>query len=336
VVIDDGGRVDIDDGGRVGIDVERLRWFVAVAEELHFGRAAAGLNVSRLALSASVTALESELQTELFVPGAQPTELTDAGRELLERARPIIATEERRLATLPPEPTGPTTLTVGYVPGVTVTKWARVWAERFRSVRLDLVAVEELDAEPALRDQRVEMCFVRLPVDSDGLNVIPLYREVPVVIVPKDHPASLFEEVTLADLADEELLDYVDPADAVDLVAGGAGIVIVPQSVARSYSRRDLVYRPVSDAPDTQIALAWPVELTSDLTEEFVGVVRGRSANSSRSPSGTDKKSGSDQASKSHAKPAKKSQPAKAGGVAANRPTRGSAVGGKRPKRRGR
>ncbi len=322
------------------IDVDRLRWFVAVAEELHFGRAAAALNVSRLALSAAVSSLEAELETDLFLPGAHPTELTDAGRDLLERARPVIAAaDRRRAAEAETEVESGPRLTVGYVPGVTLTKWTNIWSERFRRVPLVVVAVEEPDAEPAVRDGRVDMCFVRLPIDTDGLNVIPLYREVAVAVVPKDHPASMFEEVSLADLADENILVGFPAADAMDLVAGGAGIVIVPHSIARSHSRNDLTYRPVSDAPQTQIALTWPVDRTTDLTEEFVGVVRGRSERSSRSPARSETPSRnvpmkpSGDAPKN---PAKSNDAGKGKRALPRRPPRGGPARGRPSKRRGR
>jgi DNA-binding transcriptional LysR family regulator len=180
-------------------------------------------------------------------------------------------------------------LRVGFVPGVTVTKWTRIWADRHPRTRLELVDVVEEEQRAALDDAGVDMCFVRLPVDGSRLHVIPLYEEVPVVVVPKDHPVSLFDEVSLADLSEETVLDDVDPEQAVDLVAGGAGVLLVPQSIARSHSRRDLVYRPVSDAAPTRIALAWLVENPNELIEEFIGIVRGRTPNSSRSsaPSST-------------------------------------------------
>lgn len=325
----------------MNIDPDRLRWFVAVADQPHFGRAATSLNVSRQALSTAMNALATELQTELFVPGARPTELTEAGWDLLERARPIIADDDRRAARAKAEqPMAQQILRVGFVPGVTVTKWSRIWAQRFRQVRLEVVGIAEQDVESALREDRVDMCFVRLPVDRDDLFVIPLYREVAVVVVPKDHPVSLFDEVTLADLVDESRLNDVDPADAVDLVAGGAGILVVPQSIARSHSRSDVVHRPVTDAPETQIALAWRIDVTTDLTEEFVGVVRGRSAHSSRSPSrsGPQRGDAPDRAGQGAAKRQDgKGSGGKGQNLPANRSKRGAPVGGKRPaKRRGR
>ncbi len=175
-------------------------------------------------------------------------------------------------------------LTVGFVPGVTLTKWRRIWSERFPRVRLEVVEVDQRDQRSALDQGQVDMCFVRLPLDQHQLHLIPLYEEVPVVVVPKDHPVSLFEAVTLADLADEYVIDAAQTTDAIDLVAGGAGVLFVPHSIARSHSRRDLVYRPVSDAVSTTIGLAWPVDGAPDLAEDFIGIVRGRTVNSSRTP----------------------------------------------------
>ncbi|MCP2299524.1 DNA-binding transcriptional regulator, LysR family [Nocardia amikacinitolerans] len=266
------------------IDVERLRWFVAVAEELHFARAAKSLGIARQRLSRAVIDLETELGTKLFVPGAQPTQLTDEGRELLAAARAVIARRE----VAEPEPEVTAELRVGFVPGVTVSKWERIWAERFPEVPLRTIPLAAADQLTALRDGRVDMCFVRLPIDREGLSAIPLYREVPVVVVPKEHPISLFTEVTAAELADERMQDASDidaAAVTFEMVAAGVGLAIVPHSIARLHARRDLVYRTVTDHPDTEIALAWPTAETTELVEEFVGVVRGRSERSSRSPS---------------------------------------------------
>ncbi|MGW5382592.1 LysR family transcriptional regulator [Nocardia sp. NPDC003963] len=269
------------------IDVQRLRWFAAVAQELHFARAAKALHISRQKLSHTVIDLEAELGTKLFVPGAQPTQLTDAGRELLQEARDVIARAENEVDTA--AVAAPAPLRVGFVPGVTVSKWERIWGRRFPDTPLELVAVAQADQEAALREGRVDMCFVRLPIDRSGMNAIPLYRELPVVVVPKDHAIALFDEVTMADLADERLQDAADidaVRDTVELVAAGVGVAIVPHSIARLHHRRDLVYRTVTDTEDTEIALVWPLTETTDAVEEFIGVVRGRSAHSSRSPAG--------------------------------------------------
>jgi len=188
-------------------------------------------------------------------------------------------------------------LRIGFVTGATPDKWARVWRDRRRGA-LELVPVTEADQEPGLRDGTLDMCLVRLPVNRDGLHVIPLYDEVAVVVVPQDHFATAGTEVELADLVDEQLvlphasgwtprapqLDWQEMSEreAIEVVAAGSGIAIVPMSVARLFSRKDVAARPVTDLPATTVGLAWLVDRDDDDTQAFVGVVRGRTSNSSR------------------------------------------------------
>jgi len=172
-------------------------------------------------------------------------------------------------------------LRVGKVPGVTVTKWRGIWAERFPRVRLEAIDVDEQDQRRVLTDGQVELCFVRLPIDDDGLHLIRLYDELPVAWVSKDHVVAAADEVTLADLANDTVLTSATPHN-IDLAALGEAVLHVPQSIARAESRRDLVYLPITDAPPTTVGLAWLMDNPHELIEEFIGIVRGRTANSSR------------------------------------------------------
>ncbi|MEV4098100.1 LysR family substrate-binding domain-containing protein [Streptosporangium saharense] len=193
------------------------------------------------------------------------------------------------------------TFRLAYVPGVTPAKWVNVWTERMPDVPITLVAVPAAEVVGLLRNGGADAGFVRLPIDRDGLSVIPLYVETTVAVVPKDHVVAAADEVSVADLADDEVFHPLDDtvewtvrpglpaftrpattADAVEMVAAGTGILLVPLSLARLHHRRDLTYRPVSDAPQSQVALSWPADATTDLVEDFIGVVRGRTANSSR------------------------------------------------------
>jgi DNA-binding transcriptional LysR family regulator len=173
--------------------------------------------------------------------------------------------------------------TIAFVAGVTLTKWTSAWAERQPGIPLAFLPTETGDQVAVLHDGLADVSFVRLPVDGTDLSVIPLYTEVPVVVVSKDHPVSLFETVTLEDLAGEQRTpDGLDPGDAVELVAAGGGVVVLPQSIARLHGRKDVVARPVTDAPETRVAIAWLAANTTEQVEEFVGIVRGRTAASSR------------------------------------------------------
>lgn len=203
---------------------------------------------------------------------------------------------------------------LAYVPGVTPAKWVRTWRERLTDVPLDLVAVEAGDAERALRDDEADAALLRLPVDRDVLSAIRLYEETPVVLVSRDHLLAALEPdeaVALEDLGDDVLLRPLDDvvawagepgapedapeppgvpaterpattADAVVLVAANVGVAVVPQSLARLHHRKDVTYRRLDDAPAAPVALAWLADRDDDLVEEMVGIVRGRTVNSSR------------------------------------------------------
>lgn len=268
------------------VDVTLLRHFVAVAEQLNFSRAAKSLGISRLALSASVKQLEAELEVELFDRSADTTTLSADGEQLLARSPQLIAEETRRLEESAALAALPNTLSISFVPGVTLGKWTLAWENRYPHNPLRVRPVDEDEAVTALRDGIADVIFVRLPVKDHGLGLIPLYEEKAVIVVPKEHPIALFDEVTLADLADEKVVRSPDVvSDAVELVAAGVGTVLLPQSIARLHARKDVVAVPVTDAVRTTIAVAWMAEDLSPEIEEFVGIVRGRTASSSRSTS---------------------------------------------------
>ncbi|WP_128978845.1 LysR family transcriptional regulator substrate-binding protein [Streptomyces roseicoloratus] len=190
---------------------------------------------------------------------------------------------------------------MAYVPGVTPGKWVRIWNERHPDVPLVLTQVTAADAEAALREHGADAALLRLPVDRTTFSAIPLYTETSVVVCPKDHLVAAANEVTVDDIADDivlhpldDTLDWERPpgqpaferpattADAIELVAAGIGLLIVPQSLARLHHRKDLTYRTITDTPQSQVALSWPEEATTDLVEDFIGIVRGRTVNSSR------------------------------------------------------
>lgn len=197
--------------------------------------------------------------------------------------------------------TGPS-FTLGYVPGITLSKWQRTWAERVPDVPLALVQIEGGEGVGLVRDGAIDAALLRLPIDRAGLHAIPLYTETTVVVVPKEHWLAAADEVTTAELAEEVVLHPVDdvldwarppglPSDerpvsttfAFGMVAAEAGLLLVPQSLARLHHRKDLVYRPVTDVVQSSVALVWPsTEDTGDLMEVFIGIVRGRTANSTR------------------------------------------------------
>jgi DNA-binding transcriptional LysR family regulator len=197
--------------------------------------------------------------------------------------------------------TGPSSFRLAYVPGVTPAKWVRTWHERMPEVALTLVPVAAAQAAGLVRDRGADAALLRLPTDRTGLHAIPLYTETTVVVIPKDHLLTAADEVSVEDVACgltqhplDDTLDWAQPpgqvaahrpattGDAVELVAAGVGLLVVPQSLARLHHRRDLTYRPVTDAPESRVALSWLEDETSDAVEQFIGIVRGRTVNSTR------------------------------------------------------
>jgi DNA-binding transcriptional LysR family regulator len=174
------------------------------------------------------------------------------------------------------------TFTVGFVTGATPDKWARVWRERSKE-RLELVPVTEDTQLVGVRDGSQSMALVRLPVDREGLHLIPLYEELPVAVMSIDNTLTLLDEVSQADLADEhQAWGDLATADVVATVAAGTGVAVMPMSVARLHHRKDVTYRTVTDLPPTTVGLTWRVDDEDERVQTFIGIVRGRSERSSR------------------------------------------------------
>jgi DNA-binding transcriptional LysR family regulator len=188
-------------------------------------------------------------------------------------------------------------LRVGFVTGTTPDKWVRAWREQRRGT-LTLVPLTEDEQQDAVRRGRVDMALVRLPVETDDLHVVRLYDERPVVVASREHFVAAADTLTLDDLVDEQLVrphasgwqpvaeqlawPPMTEEEAIATVAAGTGVVIVPMSVARLHQRKDVVQREVIDVSPTTVALVWLRDRDDDLTQAFVGVVRGRTARSSR------------------------------------------------------
>lgn len=190
---------------------------------------------------------------------------------------------------------------LAYVPGVTPDKWVRMWKERVPGVPLELVGVPAAEAAEVVRNGDADAVLLRLPTDRSGLHAIPLYTETTVVVLEKEHLLTAGDELVTADLEDDVVLHPHDDtlawdhlpgqpaiarpdttAGAIELVAAGVGVLVVPQSLARLHHRKSLTYRPVTDAPQSQVALSWREDETTELMEQLIGIVRGRTVNSTR------------------------------------------------------
>ena len=166
--------------------------------------------------------------------------------------------------------------------GVTVGKWTRTFEQRFPDV--ELVVRPSDDPLRMLAAGEADMVFARDASADDERHLIPLYSEDIVVVMHHEHLLTLEEHLFLEELADEPRVTG-EPSEAfMRSVAAGDGIALLPASVAKALRRKDVVALRVEDAPQSSIGLTWPREDQHPLVDDFIGIVRGRTAHSSRNP----------------------------------------------------
>jgi len=299
--------------GIARMDLRHLRYFVAVAEERHFTRAAERLGIKQPPLSLQIKQLEQELGTPLFRRLTRGVELTEPGTLLLDEARQILEQVERTKAIVRNRARGETGhIRVGFagatyfqprVPGLVQT-----YRRRYPSVVLSPVQGNTPDMVEAVQNGSVDVAFVRPPLgDHQAITIHPLVEETMRIVLPSKHPQARKRFVSLAAFAQETiilpprtispglydsiiascqragfspLLKHEDPlmviASIVYLVAAGFGISIVPHSF--QHIRADgIVYVPIKgEAPRALISLAVRKDNRSALIRNFVDLARSR------------------------------------------------------------
>jgi DNA-binding transcriptional LysR family regulator len=281
------------------LDLRKLRYFVAVADALNFGRAAEALMIAQPVLSRQIRAFEDELGVQLFVRDTRGTELTDQGQLLYGEAEALLASAaavRRRVAVAA---RGESVLTVGFMPGLVVTEAVRAFQRANPEVETQVMRTSWDDQVRVLHDGRADVSYLRRPFDAAGLSTELLFSEPRVVMLPAEHELATAPGVLMNDLAAEHLLQ--DPAavpewaavaaemrrrrgsarspsrtveEKLELVAVGQGIAIFPLSTARFYRRADVRFVSVTDLPPTEVHLAWERGRTSRLIDQFVAAVR--------------------------------------------------------------
>ncbi|MDO9409061.1 LysR family transcriptional regulator [Patulibacter sp.] len=243
------------------LDLRKLRYFVAVAEERHFGRAAERLFIAQPVLSRQVRALERELGCTLLERTTRSVALTPAGEQLLAESRDLLGGVDAAVRRVLEKDRGVERLVVAFSPGLHVADAVRSFAASHPDVEIELLRLEWFEQDAPLRDGRADVGLLRRPFDDAGLRTEPIGSEEKVACLPASHPLARRTSIAVADLEGETIFDgRVRRASSLEekfeLIASGEGIALVPLSVARSYTRPDLVLVPVRDLARVETCLA--------------------------------------------------------------------------------
>jgi DNA-binding transcriptional LysR family regulator len=290
------------------LELRHLRYFLAVAEELHFGRAAARLGVAQPALSQQIRRLEQMVGAELFRRSTRRVQLTDAGMVLLGEARRIVADVQGAGEVVRRVARGETgTLTVAFAASVMFLALPRI-IRRFRAqypdVRLELRELPTAQQLAGLYSGELDIGFVRQPSPDEELHLEVVMHEPLLVAIAKSHPLATRTRFPLRELAHEDFVLF--PRDVapglhaqvlalcrnagftpnvvqesrelyttVSLVEAGVGVTIIPASV-RKMGWRGVAYKPIlTPLARTRVAIAWNANNTRPVVQSFIEVVRG-------------------------------------------------------------
>lgn len=276
---------------------------MAVAEELHFGRAAARLHIAQPSLSDQIRRLEQQLGVTLLDRTSRRVELTPAGQALLTQGRRLLAQSQRAVQAA--RSAGAERLTVGFYASAAsalLPDVLRAFSQRHPSVE---VSVRELllgDVDDILTG-KVDVAFTRLQPDQTEVEVEVLTQEPRLVALPVKHPLAARSSLTFANLRDESFItnpvvsnagapvrwlteqkrhglpgrvaaEAASVQEILTLVATGRGVCLMPAIVARHYPRADVSYVEVSDADPAVVSLAWPPGDLPPAVESFIRVSR--------------------------------------------------------------
>jgi DNA-binding transcriptional LysR family regulator len=294
------------------MDLRQLRYFVALAEELHFTRAAARLHLAQSALSAQIRTLEHEVGAELFTRTSRRVVLTAVGETLLHDARRLLADAETTLGRARSlARSQERRLIVGCLGPASAELLAPViadFARRRPDVSVDVQAIDFAKILPSLRDARADVGFLYLPYADEELadfTVVPLSEEPRIVALAQSHPLARRDVLRPGDLADEVFVTRAGVPEVwrdfwllteqfggrrprlcpriaegleewLYLVASGQGLDTAPLFVARHYRWPGIVYVPLVDVPHAQQAMVRLRTHHSTLPAEFMEAAQAR------------------------------------------------------------
>lgn len=290
------------------IELRHLRYFVAVAEELHFGRAAARLHIAQPPLSQQIKQLEQNLGHRLFVRTSRSVLLTPAGQELLDRARRALIRMEEDIAAVRRVGRGELgTITIAFTGSAILTnalpEAIRTYRRHYPDVDLRLRELRTMLQIEALRDGSIDLGFLRDPGPFDGLVIEELFREPYVAVLPSRHPLAKLRVVPVKKLRGEPFVFHARSAGplafdrtmavceqagfrpeivqeapqwptVIRLVESGLGFSIAPACVSK-LETMGVVFRPINaKGAFTEVSLGHRDEPLTPTAKEFVRIAR--------------------------------------------------------------
>jgi DNA-binding transcriptional LysR family regulator len=304
------------------MELRHLRYFVAVAEELHFRRAADRLHMSQPPLSQQIRALEDELGVQLLERTQRRVTLTAAGAAFYERAREILEAVEDASRLVKRVNRGEVgRLAVGFVGSAMYSLVPEVlgaFSARYGDVDLHLRELTTAAQLRQLESGQIDVGFIRPASERPGLAFETVEREPVVVALPESHPLARADVLDVEQLAGERLVllgregapgvrdslsgatDLVrgdvqevrEMQTVIALVRAGVGISLVPGSV-RALTREGVVYRELAaDGPTVELAMAWRAEDRSPVLAAFKEVTREQVTAARRPPPGGERRGG--------------------------------------------
>lgn len=285
------------------MDLRQLRYFVAVAEELHFSRAAARLSLAQSSLSTQIRALEREIGGPLFVRSTRHVELTPAGVTLLADARRTLASADAALdrarAVARGESGSMTIGSLGPAPGGILAPLLARFNGRHPGLRVTVRAFDFTDTVDGLRERHADCAFLYLPLSDPDLEVTPLVSEQRMVVLPAGHRLARRRQLRPADLADETFVAHPPSvpeewrdhwlltaengrrpptgphaADKIEnwllLIANGEGVDTAPAVISRYFAWPGIVYVPLVDAAPCTLAIVRRRDNPDPLVAELI------------------------------------------------------------------
>jgi DNA-binding transcriptional LysR family regulator len=288
------------------MEFRQLRYFVTVAEELHFGRAAERLKMTQPALSKQIMVLEQDLNVQLLTRTKRVVTLTQPGEVFLERARFLLAQTEATIQSTQRTARGEEgQLTIGVTAPATQTvlpDLLRAYRDRFPKVELNLTLLGNESQVLALNQRQIDIGFLHPPIDGRGLELYDIHEEDFVAVLPEHHRLQRYDRIPLPQFAGETFLilpryeapvihdqfiqfcqklgfqpvikEVMSLQTRLCLVAAGVGISFVSESVQSSVGVK-VVCKPLEYCPIKQkLAAAWRQDTTAPAIHAFLALMK--------------------------------------------------------------